>query len=1277
MRLATVAVLTLLTVFSYAQVRETLEIRLIEVDAVVTDRDGKPVTGLTVDDFELFENGKRQQITNFAEFRIEQLSAVTAAAPEAPAAAPVQAQAPPPRTIVLYIDAVPVHGPARKRLFDRLRTLVDRTMREGDRAQVVIWRDRGGLRPVSKLTKDREEIKAAIAQAEAGHYTEASGPSQQEYAQFFNDMAAANPTSAGGAATPTPLALGTGDAQAAASSRIVAELELAVMRRKTASMQRLISSLGTTGGRSVFVYVSELFPMVAGKRAATSRLSTGEISTPRDAALRAQYTTRGLLEKVIATANASGVSFYALRPERIITPMLDLMSGILDDAVVNTPAGGTDAIADQVILQNEVTALSLVAEETGGMFGVGPAQLEEVIERVVQDLGSYYTLAYRAPSDGSDRARKVEVRAKNRDYTVRARKTIVEKSDRTRARDLVIARLFETGPASDFRFGVTTGKPVSAGRNRTTIPVELSIPAEQLTFEPEGKDLVAKFSVLAVSGTDPSRTGEFYEQSQRVIAAPGKPIRGNVKYSFSILHDQKPGTLAVAVFDEKSGIAGTRLIRLGANQATVEAMQTADSAAEPAWIEQATRERKMIVTLYRPRRCNACAAFERESLQHPAIQRRLQQVLFVNAPAAETSLAVFDQGGTLRARWNGVPKDTTTFGTILDGILGAAPHFRMAIELTALGPYEGELEAAVGLSKLGRREEAREAIDRARAHGSTKTRELAIVADAMLDLNEGKSGEALRALEDLTKTATAPDTIASAWVGIGMIHRANGRIDDATRAFTSAIETAGGTGTEMGRTALQAREALRSTPGTSAIRILPIPEQIVAGKKSVRTSVESAAVAKVTFTVDGAERATVTKPPFAATIDFGRLPQAQTIGVVAHDVNGNELGRSELVVNNAGETFWLRLTEPREGPAAGKVHVSAMLRAPAAHSVKRVVLSWNDAERAVLTAAPWETDVEVPAETGILRAVAELDDGRTAEDAVLLNGSGFSETSTVPLVELPITIAGGPVKAEDVVVREGSKQLQVESVTAGADAPLTVGLLIDSSGSMQKHLPDVQEAAIRFLDTALGENGRAFLVTFDSEARLVQAPTANRDTLRQRVLNIRPAGNTALYDAMILGLLQFEGVKGRRALIVFSDGADAVSRYRRENVAELAKRSNIPIYLIVAPQPSAPRPMVTQVAPGTGLPVRGGVAPNLAGVWISSVDEMRKVSNATGGRLHTIRDLKELAEVYGKIEADLRAQTLVLVRTEAGKSANDWRAIDVDVKGRRDVRAPEGYYAAW
>lgn len=683
----------------------------------------------------------------------------------------------------------------------------------------------------------------------------------------------------------------------------------------------------------------------------------------------------------------------------------------------------------------------------------------------------------------------------------------------------------------------------------------------------------------------------------------------------------------------------------------IEAGEVAPSSAAATWTAAMTRaaaERKPILVLNRPTRCGACDRFERTTVAHPAIQRRLEQLVFVTMPAEKVSIALFDRAGRERVRWAELPKTTVAFGEVLDGILSVAPNLERAVLLSENGPAEGELEVAIALARLGRAADARAAIARAAASGSQKTQQFAVIATAMLDSSEGKHEQALASLDRLAAGATSAEIAANAWLGMAVIHRNTKALGRAAQAYQTASDIAG-EGTREHAAAQQALASLEADVAAARgpIKLIPLDRRIVTGRQTIRTRVTSTSVARVVFTIDGAAPRSVERPPFSVTYDFGRVPQTRTIRVVAQDRAGKELGRDELAVNDAGETFWLRLTEPAAGPASGTVRVNTTLRVPAGRRVKRVAISWNGAEQQVLTAAPWQTAVAIPNEVGVLRAVAELDDGRTTEDAVLLNAAGHVEHADVPLVELPIFAAGTVPAASEIVVREGRTRCPVETVLSGADVPLTIGLLIDASSSMLTTLPDVQEAAIRFLDTALGENDRAFLVVFDSTARLVQPATADRELLRRQIMAIRPSGRTALNDAMILGLLQFEGVKGRRGMVVFSDGVDSASHYGAAGVHDLARRSNIPLYVIAA-----------------------GPATN-------SRTALKRLADATGGEMHPLTKLEALPEIYSEIEAGLRAQILAIIRTDGGKHENDWRAIEVDVTGRRGVRAPAGYYAPW
>lgn len=583
---------------------------------------------------------------------------------------------------------------------------------------------------------------------------------------------------------------------------------------------------------------------------------------------------------------------------------------------------------------------------------------------------------------------------------------------------------------------------------------------------------------------------------------------------------------------------------------------------------------KPAVVFFRTANCERCDRFEKVTLRHPTIERRLPNFAFsVRTTKEEPHVALYDRAGTLRVRWPFVP-DTMNLGIILDSIAAVAPQFERAVQLAEEGrPADGELSAATALARLGRISDARASLARVLAGGSAEAQQAAIEMSAILD---GK------------------------------------------------------------------KEPPAAMPlPRAAIRILPLDRQIVSGRQTVRTHVTSAAIARVAFSLDGGEVQRVDEPPFSTALDFGAVPERHAIRAIAFDRNGRELGRDERVVNEAGETFWLRLTSPVAGPAGGKVRVTMNVRVPAARSVQRLVVSWNETQRAILTAAPWEVTIDIPnARLGVLRAVAELDDGRTSEDAVLLNAGGAAGEANVQLVELPITVAGA-IAPEQIIVREGDKVRRVEAVVAASETPLTVGLLIDVSTSMHKTLPDVQEAALRFIQSSLGKRDRAFLITFDSHARLVQPATADRARLDKALMRIRPNGDTALHDAMVLGLLQFEGIKGRRALIVFSDGLDRASHYSAPEVSELARRVNVPIFV---------------------METTGG--------------NLSRIARATGGTSHTLSDLSELPSVYARIEAALRAQLIAFIRTDPATRENEWRAVRIEVVGQ-NVFAPEGYYATW
>jgi Ca-activated chloride channel family protein len=225
----------------------------------------------------------------------------------------------------------------------------------------------------------------------------------------------------------------------------------------------------------------------------------------------------------------------------------------------------------------------------------------------------------------------------------------------------------------------------------------------------------------------------------------------------------------------------------------------------------------------------------------------------------------------------------------------------------------------------------------------------------------------------------------------------------------------------------------------------------------------------------------------------------------------------------------------------------------------------------------------------------------------------------------------------------------VESFAIAGDLPLTLGLAIDSSLSLFKKLPDVQEAATRFVRSLDGVQDRAFLVGFGSAPRLVQPTTGDLDRIGRAIDSLAPSGNTAVWEAITLALDQLNQEPGRKALVVFYDGDDEDEQYSFRRTMELARRSLIPVYLIVMNDEAAR----TQ---GKGFAVRSRIA---------KLDELARTG---GGRVFYVRTDDDLTPIFDDIAEELRSHYLLTYYPQRPLANPEWRPIQVEVT-RSDLTA--------
>jgi VWFA-related protein len=257
------------------------------------------------------------------------------------------------------------------------------------------------------------------------------------------------------------------------------------------------------------------------------------------------------------------------------------------------------------------------------------------------------------------------------------------------------------------------------------------------------------------------------------------------------------------------------------------------------------------------------------------------------------------------------------------------------------------------------------------------------------------------------------------------------------------------------------------------------------------------------------------------------------------------------------------------------------------------------------------------------------------------------------LVEVPVTITDARGRYIDDL-----RQPQFTVMEKGQARPITAfelnssnlscALLLDSTGSMQAALPALKNAALKLIDE-LRQNDSVAVYGFQETVSLLQPFTTDKRAAKRAVLRAYPDGRTALHDALVQVARDISDRGGKKAIVVFTDGADNMSTLTAEAATRRAKIVGAPVYAI---------------AQGEAL-----LHPAL-------LKQLRGVSVATGGLPFAIRRPEEIRGVFESVAGDLKHGYLLAFRPPEVK-VGEWRTIEVrltDAKAHK-VRAREGYYS--
>jgi len=316
----------------------------------------------------------------------------------------------------------------------------------------------------------------------------------------------------------------------------------------------------------------------------------------------------------------------------------------------------------------------------------------------------------------------------------------------------------------------------------------------------------------------------------------------------------------------------------------------------------------------------------------------------------------------------------------------------------------------------------------------------------------------------------------------------------------------------------------------------------------------------------------------------------------------------------------------------------------------------------------------------------------------------FTFRSGVEVVNVTVTVSDDDgrfvpgLTADDFVVYENGQPQSLSHFSAER-VPVSLGLVVDTSGSMEgEKIVAARDALERFLSDLLGEEDELFLYRFSDSAELLQGWTSDRRVLAQALRRMRPAGGTAMYDAVAKALpLAVEGRHRKKALVIISDGNDTSSRTRVDALRQAIRESEVLVYAVgidgEADTPATrqppfgrprPVPFPTPFPPSRpGWPPRrpGGFNPQIIGppgamtmdVRVNA-DALRRLTDDSGGRTEIVRDARDLDPATEGIAEEL-SQQYFLGYPAVGERDGKWREIKVEVRGDYRVRARRGYFA--
>lgn len=522
---------------------DVTEVTVVNVDVTVRDKNG-PVQGLTIDDFQVYQDGELQELTNFAAYTSEtrKVTRAEAATPTEPAvetaAEATPSPAPPrePRFVALFIDNENILPLNRNRVLTPLKAWVRDNLQPPDQMMVVSYQR--SLKIPQPFTSEADDVISALNSLKmyTGGRSDVNS-TRRDIEQYMRDNNTA------------------GDKYMQAMSRVesFAREQRNNLVFTVRSFQELVNTMSGLPGKKSIIYVSDGLPMTPGLELFYEAQEV--FREPTLVTRSMSYSATDLFRSLVTTAAASGVTVYAIDARGLET--------FLGIEAENRTSRST--LSATMLRSNYQDSIQYVADETGGLAIINTNNVGPGLERIADDMQTYYSLGYRLVPTGKDRPHRIEVKVKDHpDYDLSYKPLFIEKTLPTKIADRVMSGLAYEIDDNPLTITLDSGEPQPGSTGNWLLPVEIRIPISSVALIPDGDNLVGYVMVYYAARDNEGKQSDL-QRTEHQISVPNADYDTAKHQHWTVTASLllEPGTyrVSVGVRDELTNQAGYASIR--------------------------------------------------------------------------------------------------------------------------------------------------------------------------------------------------------------------------------------------------------------------------------------------------------------------------------------------------------------------------------------------------------------------------------------------------------------------------------------------------------------------------------------------------------------------------------------------------------------------------------------------------------------------------------------------------------------------------------------------